>query len=333
MPRAKKENPKLNMEISAVDEVFLETDDRLRSLRLEQDTISERIAKLEMALSEENAHKDPNRNLFHVAANVEFEAASDDIRRELYLVNEKKQNVDNQIDCLMQRLDGLHKVKKILYKLDEPSSENETESNKEQGSIVLSSDVTSILHDDCIQSIVGAISKLELSERLLDFDPTRAHHEILGVEEILKQTVSFLREAIYEVRPMTLSDIGFWESVNELLEKTKQTYGIQTRLDISDDASDFSPEKENAVSVFKVIQEVLFESCNHTDATRVIISADRDNDNIIISIKDDGSSSSSEAELSIVEKKVKLLNGKMENISKKRGNEILISLQTDWGSK
>lgn len=333
MPRVKKLNTNLNKEISVVDDLFLETDDKLRSLRLEQETISERIAKLEYSLSEENLNKDPNRNLFYISSNVEFETNADEIRRELYLVTEKKKDVDLQIDNLVSRLDSLHNVKKILYKLDEPASDNLLENKEEEGSVVISSEIISMLHDDCIQPVAGVINKLELTERLLDFDSVRAHNELLNSEDVLRKTIESLRDVIYEIRPMTISDIGFWESVNELIEKTKHNFGFQIRFDLSADCSGFSPDSETAVQLFKIIQEALFECNNHGDVTRVIIAADHIDDDIKISIKDDGNNSSSETGLSVLRKKINSIKGKMENISKKSGNEIQISFRCDWGNK
>ncbi len=326
MPRAKKINPKLNTEMSVIDEIFLENDDRLRTTRLEQDGLSERISKLEYRLKEENLHKDPNRSLFHVSSGLELEATSDDIRRELFELNRQKTEIDNQINALENRLEGLHKVRKILYKLDEPASEEIVEEKKETGSVVVLPDITSILHDECIQNVASAIGKLEMSERLLDFDPSRARLEILSVEEILKGAISSLREAIYEVRPMTLSDIGFWESVEESLNKIKQSSGVQVRLDVSDDASGFDPEPDAAAAFFKIIQEAFFETLNHGEVSRVVVTADKDDSEISVSIKDDGNVSSTDSSLSVIRKKVNVANGKMENVSKKRGNEIIITL-------
>lgn len=197
MARARKKNEKLTAEVSLIDEIYVETDDSLRGFLLEKVAIEEKIANLQCIIRDEAAKRDPNRNIFHVGGLAEFEAVSDEAKKQLFVEEENKKALDEKIAKVENRLEILHKVRKVLYKADNPEAQEEVEEIIEE--VVDNNDSTNveqILKDDCLGKLKAANDKLELSNRFLTFDPERSRLEMISAGDCISEIIEIINSII-----------------------------------------------------------------------------------------------------------------------------------------
>ena len=95
------------------------------------------------------------------------------------------------------------------------------------------------LHDSTVQTLTGMVHKLELCCRLLESDPVRCHLELKVMGNNLRNSISEIRDIIYDLRPMSFDDIGLEVAIEELIRRTqsKSVSDANINLKISCDLS------------------------------------------------------------------------------------------------
>ena len=107
----------------------------------------------------------------------------------------------------------------------------------------------------------------------------------------LKKTTQFLytdvREDIFNLRTAVTDRTGFFSTLQDYLADYRTHYGLNVHLVIDDEFSDeFSDEA--ASQLLRIIQEALSNVRRHSDASQVIIRCVVDEDQVCISISDNG---------------------------------------------
>jgi len=64
------------------------------------------------------------------------------------------------------------------------------------------------IHDGPAQSMSNIVLKAEICERLVDSDPEKAKDELRTLKSVVRDTLRDVRKIIYDLRPMSLDDLG-----------------------------------------------------------------------------------------------------------------------------
>ena len=191
------------------------------------------------------------------------------------------------------------------------------------------------LHDSTVQNLTALVHKAELCTKLIDIDTIRMKFELVSMIDVLRATINEMRSIIYDLRPMSLNDLGLVPTVEALLEDIKKKHSIQATL--------ISNKEKNTISstlnltLYRVIQEACNNVVKHAKATIIQINITYLEDELQLEIIDDGkgfdlNSLMNEKNcnvrnfgLSIMEERVKLFNGTF-NINTKihQGTKIRI---------
>ncbi len=78
------------------------------------------------------------------------------------------------------------------------------------------------IHDGPAQSLANVILKAELCEKLMDVDPKRTKDELKNLKEIIKNTLKEVRKVIYELRPMSLDDLGLIPTLEKYIDNFQE---------------------------------------------------------------------------------------------------------------
>ena len=143
------------------------------------------------------------------------------------------------------------------------------------------------LHDNTIQNLVHIIQKIEVSQKYLEKDTKKVHVELDNVISYAKETIQELREIIYNIKPMSLSDFNFTQTIQQLKEeleivnknKLNITYDIQYIENI---------EETYVLTIYRVIKECCVNAIKHSLGENIIVELKEIGDIIRISIMDDG---------------------------------------------
>lgn len=180
------------------------------------------------------------------------------------------------------------------------------------------------LHDGVIQNLSGIIFSLSRLAKALDENEESARKEISQIEEIVQETITDLRQVIYDLRPTILDSLGLVPT----LEKHLETFGRKNDIETV-----YKPqigERLNGVTetaLFRLAQEALNNIKKHAEAKKVILNLKRDQGSVVMSVKDDGRgfdmdeagkrmSQDSGFGLSGMKERVKSLSGEVEIVSK-----------------
>jgi len=194
------------------------------------------------------------------------------------------------------------------------------------------------IHDGPAQILANLVMKTELCEKLIDIDINKAKEELKVLREIMRSSLKDVRKIIYDLRPMSLDDLGLVPTVERLITQHNETSDIYVEFKFFGDKIKLLPVIE--VACFRIIQESLNNIKKHSKATRASVKIEITKNTIILVISDNGIGFSRESikksddyngyGLMSMEERVTLLNGKFEiNSSPGRGTKILVSIPID----
>ncbi|MHC4424724.1 MAG: sensor histidine kinase [Planctomycetota bacterium] len=141
------------------------------------------------------------------------------------------------------------------------------------------------LHDQIGQSLV--ISKIKL-------DQLRKSSSSGGLTEALEEVCNCLGQVIDDTRTLTfdlsspiLYELGFEAAVAEwFAEQIRQKHGIETEFE--DDGQQKPLDEDIRTILFRNVRELLINVVKHAQATRVKVSIRRADEDIHVSVEDDG---------------------------------------------
>lgn len=142
------------------------------------------------------------------------------------------------------------------------------------------------MHDGPAQSMANIVVKAELCEKLMDIDEKRSREELKDLKTIAKNTLDDIRKTIYNLRPMSLDDLGLIPTLERYIYNFNEEFWTNTELNIIGEIYELKPAIE--VAVFRIIQESLNNIAKHSNANNAIVSIEFLPKKLNISITDDG---------------------------------------------
>ena len=139
------------------------------------------------------------------------------------------------------------------------------------------------IHDGPAQSMANILIKAELCEKLQDLDKERAKVELGNLKTIVRETLKDVRKIIYDLRPMSLDDLGLKPTLERYIYNYMKENSIIVKLNVIGDISDVN--STIGVAVFRVIQEALANVKKHSQASicSIVIEKAKSRLNVIIS--------------------------------------------------
>ncbi|MBN4069395.1 MAG: histidine kinase [Alkaliphilus sp.] len=142
------------------------------------------------------------------------------------------------------------------------------------------------IHDGPAQTLSNMLIRLEVSCKLMDIDAVKAKRELEELKTIAKGSMKDIRKIIYNLRPMSLDDVGLIPSINRYITSFQQETKICVELIVLSQVEiDDSLLK---LTIFRIIQESLNNIRKHSRATNVKIILEKNNAGLALNIRDDG---------------------------------------------
>jgi two-component system sensor histidine kinase DegS len=142
------------------------------------------------------------------------------------------------------------------------------------------------MHDGPAQSMSNLVLHAEICEKLVDRDLDRLRSELEELKQAVRVTLQETRRFIFDLRPMTLDDLGLLPTLRRYLQEYEQRYGITANIVFQGDEMRFRSEIESAV--FRIVQEALTNVYKHADASAVDVELSMTRDMVTASVRDDG---------------------------------------------
>lgn len=160
----------------------------------------------------------------------------------------------NQMDNVLTQLGTLHQKQIFGAKIIKAQEEERRRVARE-------------IHDGPAQAMANIVFRAEVCERLIDTDMNRAKTELGDLREHVRLCLRETRKIIFDLRPMTLDDLGLVPTVRRVLDTLKERSGLIPELRIMGEERRLNNHLE--IGLFRIIQEALTNVEKHARATSV----------------------------------------------------------------
>jgi two-component system sensor histidine kinase DegS len=137
------------------------------------------------------------------------------------------------------------------------------------------------------QLLANSVLEIESSLSLWDADPAAARAGLVALLDELKLGVVQIRELIGDLQPPLLAELGLAASVSKYAEGFLKRTGIALSLSGWEALSERLPATME-IAIFRIIQEALENVRNHSKATHVRLALECTNEQLVVTIADNG---------------------------------------------
>jgi len=216
-----------------------------------------REMQIKLALKKENEQ-------YLIAQRTELEMR---IRRAREIVERAEYLITHVATAMSYLADALNNISRTIDELQQKEMMGiRIISAQEQERQRLARDI----HDGPAQSLSNIVLKCELCEKLLDRNPDKAREQINELKQLVKSSLQEIRRIIFDLRPMSLDDLGLVPTLQRYVATFIEETGIDVTLEVYD-LNEAAVDKVIEVAVFRIIQEALNNIKKHSKATRAHI--------------------------------------------------------------
>lgn len=192
------------------------------------------------------------------------------------------------------------------------------------------------LHDSIVQSLTGIVHKIEFCSKLMDMDTVRCKLELQTMSKMVRKIIEDMRQVIYNLRPMSLDDIGLDVTLEQEVTKLQNTGNFLVDYQTEGTSPRLSPLI--SLTVLRIVQEACTNIMKHANAHHIKILVSYESKKINLQIKDDGCGFDVESiqhlhrddgsgfGISMMKERVYLLSGKIK-IESVVGEGTMISVE------
>jgi len=205
--------------------------------------------------------------------------------KEAYGTVEKAEQLVNQVGMVMDYLSGdlsnldihLEDTEKRKYLAIRIIKAQEEERNR----------VAREIHDGPAQMMSNVVLKAEICEKLIDVDIEKARAELKNLKNAVRDSLKDVRRIIYDLKPMSLEDLGLIPTLQKYIEKFSLESGIDVKFQcLGTDSANY--DKNINLTIFRVVQESLNNIRKHSNAKTADVKVEFTPANIAVRISDKG---------------------------------------------
>lgn len=187
------------------------------------------------------------------------------------------------------------------------------------------------IHDGPAQTLARVLLGSELVDRVRQKKgPEAAEDEFTNLRQMIKQALYDVRRIIYDLRPMTLDDLGLVPTLEKYLKRVEEDERVKITFHEMGETRRLPTKMEAAL--FRLVQEAVQNSCKHGEPGEVKVKIEFLPHVVGLVVKDDGRGfdpeETKEEAFGIIgmKERVDLLEGKM-SIDSKIGHGTVITIQ------
>ncbi len=325
--RLEEELQELKLEVQSIIQQSDILESELKKSRMRLAAISknfDRYTQDDIRIAYENADK----IRIELAVNREREKYSiirrNDLERRLkeaYGTVSKAEQLVNQVGTIMDYLSG--DLSNLNDHLDDSEKRKYLAIRVIKAQEEERSRVAREIHDGPAQSMSNVVLKAEICEKLIDINLDQARSELKHLKKIVRDSLKDVRRIIYDLRPMSLEDLGLLPT----LQKYVESFSLETGIEVSfhrrglDMAID---DKNLNLTIFRVVQEALNNVRKHSEAKTADVRVEFTPVSVALKVSDTGKGfntnrmkvekddNSGGFGLFSMKERIELMNGKME---------------------
>jgi signal transduction histidine kinase len=140
-------------------------------------------------------------------------------------------------------------------------------------------------HDGPLQSFISFQMRLQIIRKLIARDVGVATNELEQLQELCRNQVTELRDFVRSMRPAD-AGMSLNASLGRMVDLFQRDTGISSRY-LAGEFHD-PPETETSLEVLQIVREALNNIQKHSGASRLAVAATRKDNNLEVTIEDNG---------------------------------------------
>ncbi|HVA38068.1 MAG TPA: sensor histidine kinase [Candidatus Dormibacteraeota bacterium] len=141
------------------------------------------------------------------------------------------------------------------------------------------------IHDGLTQQLVGIWYRVHACERLIETAPQAAREELAVIKARIDESLVEARNALYNLRPSTLDDLGLLPALHSLVARFQEETGVHGRI-VAEALPDLPEHYE--IALYRIVQEALNNARKHAQAHNLSVLMRTRGDRLAVEIRDDG---------------------------------------------
>lgn len=142
------------------------------------------------------------------------------------------------------------------------------------------------MHDGPAQSMANLVLQAEILERLLSKDPALVVNELADFKDGVRAVLDETRRLIFDLRPMTLDDLGLVPTLRKFIKDFGVKFDISTQLRVHGEEARLPGALEP--TLFRIIQEAMNNAKKHARAKNIEVVIAFHPGAVSAQIRDDG---------------------------------------------
>lgn len=142
------------------------------------------------------------------------------------------------------------------------------------------------IHDGPAQHMANAIMKADICTKIVTRNLEDGLKELGDLKDSVRMALKEVRGIIFDLRPMSLDDLGLNQTIQETVASISEETGIDIKLRLKPMLVDV--ESIIQVAVYRIIQEIFNNIKKHSDARHVEVSLEFGTKYLMLTISDDG---------------------------------------------
>jgi len=142
------------------------------------------------------------------------------------------------------------------------------------------------IHDGPAQHMANVVMKVDICNMVIQKDMEEGLKELSDLKESVKVALREVRGIIFDLRPMSLDDLGLSETIQQNVKAITQEHNIDIELKLKHVHMEIEPIIQ--IAVYRIIQEIFNNIVKHSKAKRAKVKLDFGLKYLILIITDDG---------------------------------------------
>ncbi len=142
------------------------------------------------------------------------------------------------------------------------------------------------IHDGPAQHMANAVMKVDICDMVLQKNLDEGLKELASLKESVKIALREVRNIIFDLRPMSLDDLGLNQTIQEMIKLITKESGIEVKLKLKPVQEEIEPIIQ--VAVYRIIQEVFNNIKKHSKAVEAEVKLDFGTKYLMLVVSDNG---------------------------------------------
>lgn len=294
-----KQNMTAENAIRFLDVLETENEEGLTSIIEAIQNVEQKMREVQYSLQEYDKKQDSNMNFFSPVGIYEEGEEKRSLLSTAEQLNEELPKLNNKLEQYKYRKEQIQFIRdSFLAITEEKKVVNEAVTleaatmDKEQGLHILESHehdrnrIARDLHDSSVQSLTALVHKTELCIRLMDMDTIRVKLELQTMIETIKTIINGMREIIFNLRPMSIDNLGLAVTIDSYCLQLKKNYDIDVKFHNQTEEPKLSSIYK--ITLYRILQEACYNVIKHANASKIDVSLSCSENTLKMTIQDDG---------------------------------------------